>query len=291
MIVSTHGTGCHNYVRLKKNASLPLQQTLTMSTTTAPLSSPIVAGFLNGNKIDQPLVIKPKTESNNSVETLETWIRQNHENVSEKIQEHGAILFRNFQLNSPLDFEKIAKAIDSNLRNEYLGTSPRMPEQGTTYIFSASELPDFYPIPQHCEMSYMQTPPRKLFFWCGTTPREGGETPICDFRKVYAQMDPSIRDQFESKGIRNIRNYEGPNGGSKFDLWKLKRWDEMFLSTDKKEVEAHCKHNQIEYHWKENNKLKLVDNYDSVIKHPVTGEKVWFNHCNFRNSPVNKNIE
>ena len=49
-------------------------------------------------------------------------------------------------------------------------------------------------------------------------------------------MDPVIRQRFVDGGIRIVRNYAGPSGGSKLDLWKLKRWDEMFLTTDKSAV-------------------------------------------------------
>ena len=30
----------------------------------------------------------------------------------------------------------------------------------------------------------------------------GGETPLCDFRKVYEELNPKIRDEFEQKGVR-----------------------------------------------------------------------------------------
>ncbi|MGV2480312.1 UNVERIFIED_CONTAM: TauD/TfdA family dioxygenase, partial [Salmonella enterica subsp. enterica serovar Weltevreden] len=109
--------------------------------------------------------------------------------------------------------------------NEYLGTSPR--DALTDFVFSASELPGYYPIPQHCEMTFTRTPPRRIFFWCGVQPRAGGgETPMVDFRRVWADLDPAVRERFVQRGLRIVRNYSGPDTGDK-DLWQLKRWDEM----------------------------------------------------------------
>ena len=70
-------------------------------------------------------------------------------------------------------------------------------------MFSASELPSFFPIAQHLEMAFLPAPPRKLFFCCLEAPTSaGGETCLADFRKVYEQMDPGIRQTFEEKGVR-----------------------------------------------------------------------------------------
>jgi alpha-ketoglutarate-dependent taurine dioxygenase len=70
----------------------------------------------------------------------------------------------------------------------------------TKYIFNASELPGFYPIPQHCEMSFLRDPPQRLFFCCLVAPQSfGGETPLCDFRAVYRDLDPLVRSRFEQK--------------------------------------------------------------------------------------------
>lgn len=70
------------------------------------------------------------------------------------------------------------------------------------YVFSASELPPFFPIPQHLEMAFLPAPPKQLFFCCLEAPTSaGGETCLCDFKKVFDQMDPEIRQQFEEKGV------------------------------------------------------------------------------------------
>lgn len=96
-----------------------------------------------------PLVIELKKDGD--VTRLCQWIHTRERDIHELMTRHGAILVRGFDVDGPGDFERIARAIDDDLKKEYLGTSPR--NVLTNYVFSASELPDFYPIPQHCEMT------------------------------------------------------------------------------------------------------------------------------------------
>ena len=104
-----------------------------------------------------------------------------------------------------IDFQQTVQKYNPELCDEYRGTSPRKLIPGTQYVFSASELPSFYPIPQHLEMSFLPAPPRKLFFCCLEAPTStGGETCLCDFKKVYDQMDPSIRRDFEEKKVKPV---------------------------------------------------------------------------------------
>lgn len=248
-----------------------------MSTETATVATDFVnIGYIKDGQT-LPLVITPGTDDR-SVESLTKWINENKEWVNDKIIEHGAVLFRGFDIKTPQLFESVAKTIDPELKNNYLGTSPRNIQPNTEYVFSASELPGYYPIMQHCEMSFLPNPPRKLFFYCEVAPKEGGETPLTDFRKVYNDLDPKIRKEFEERGIRYVRNYNGPKNKKKFDLWKLKRWDEMFMTTDKAVVEKVCKENDLEVVWKDDDRLTLINTMPAIANHPITNEKVWFNH-------------
>lgn len=222
-----------------------------------------------------PLVFTPAGKDR-SRESLIAWIEANKAELDKKILEHGALLFRGFDVKGANEFESVAKTIDPDLKNNYLGTSPR--NAVAEYVFSASELPDYYPIMQHCEMSFLPNPPRKLFFYCNIEPKEGGETPLVDFRKVYRDMDPAIRKEFEERGIKNVRNYNGPENKTKFDLWKLKRWDEMFQTTDKDKIAEVCKDYGLDAQWKNSDRLVLINDQEAVAKHPITGETVWYNH-------------
>lgn len=224
-----------------------------------------------------PLLIEPAVPANRSLAALTDWVTAEPKGLEEKLTLHGALLLRGFAVEGAPDFERVARAFDPGLKNDYLGTSPR--DALTSHVFSASELPGYYPIPQHIEMSFTKTPPRRIFFSCLLPPRGiGGETPLCDFRRVYRVLDPAVRRRFEERGVRNIRNYDGPEGGSRLDPWKLKRWDEMFRTTDRAAVEATCREQGFDFLWRPGGRLRLTNTQQAVKAHPVTGEPVWFNH-------------
>ena len=226
---------------------------------------------------DLPLTIRPRDGTSRSVEALCAWLRERSDEVAEELTRHGALRFRGFDVSEPGDFERIARAIEPDLKRDYLGTSPR--DAVTDYVFNASELPGFYPIPQHCEMSFCANPPERLFFCALVAPaRESGETPLCDFRKVWRDLDPAVRDRFVDRGLRIVRNYSGPGKGRDDDPMRLKRWDEMFLTDDRKAVEEKCREEGFEPVWLADDGLRLVSTQPVYRDHPVSGERVWHNH-------------
>lgn len=198
--------------------------------------------------------------------------------LQDQLATRGAALLRGFGLATPAQFEVAARAVEPELKNEYLGTSPR--DALTPYVFSASELPPYYPIPQHCEMTFIKEPPRRLMFACLVAARRGGETPLADMRQVAADLDPAVRGRFERGGIRVIRNYGGPSGAGRFDLWQLKRWDEIFQTTDRAVVEAKCAAEGVftDLRWGPGDRLRLISEHEALRAHPETGVPVWFNH-------------
>lgn len=127
-------------------------------------------------------------------------------------------------------------------------------------------------------MSFLQkSTPKVIFFSCMKEAEEGGATPLCDFIKVAKEMDPEIKSKFEKKGVTIYRNYVGPNQWS-FDPWKLKRWPEIYKSTEKSHVEKVAKQDELEVEWFNGDALRLTQTIPAFKKHSRTGETVWANH-------------
>lgn len=211
-----------------------------------------------------------------SVATLCDWLQKSAAAVRATLNKHGAIRFRGFDVDSPESFEQIARAISPDLKNDYLGTSPR--DAVTDFVFHASELPGFYPIPQHCEMSFCAHPPRWLFFNAALpSAGESGETPLCDFRKVWRELDADVRNRFIERGLKIVRNYSAPDAPAG-DQMQLKAWDEMFQSRDRSVVEAKCKDEGFQPEWKADGGLRLWSDSTVSRQHPETGETAWYNH-------------
>ncbi len=252
-----------------------------METVAAPIASPdpvaLVTGVPEGAHRTLPLLLSPSPGASPSVERLVEILAAHPGWREEALLRHGALLLRGFSVSGPDDFEEVARAFRQDLKNDYLGTSPR--DALTEFVFSASELPGHYPIPQHCEMSFIKNPPDALFFSCLHAPEgPGGETPLVDFQAVWEALDVAVREEFLARGVTNIRNYCGPSGGSSFDLWKLKRWDEMFRTTDREKVKEVSVRNGFHPEFFGKDGLRLTNTQNAMKPHPQTGKPVWFNH-------------
>ncbi|MDP2307375.1 MAG: TauD/TfdA family dioxygenase [Pseudomonadota bacterium] len=230
-----------------------------------------------------PLLVEP--DGDPSVDALVAWLTADREATEALLTRHGALLFRGFAVDAPDAFERVCRAVDPDLQNDYLGTSPR--DALTPYVFTASELPGHYPIPQHAEMTFLPEPPRRLFF-CALRPNvgPGGETPLADFRAVYRDLAPDVRARWEARGIRIVRNYGGPEGQGRRDPRQLKRWDQMFGTTDREQIERICAAHAFTPKWRDDGRLQLVSAQPAARPHPTTGEPVWFNHAHVFHASV-----
>ena len=63
------------------------------------------------------------------------------------------------------------------------------------------------------------------------------------------------------------------------DPTSMKSWIDVFETDDKENVEEELRKNMIDFTWSKNDHLHLVSREAAVEPHPVTGEKVWFNHA------------
>ncbi|MFP6626112.1 MAG: TauD/TfdA family dioxygenase [Deltaproteobacteria bacterium] len=225
-----------------------------------------------------PLLIEP--DGDTSAEFLADWLTHGRTWVRHRLAQNGAFLLRGFAIDSATDFQLVARAVDEELKTEYLGTSPRTPIEGTSHVFSASELPSFYPIPQHAEMTFTTNPPRHLLFCCLTEPNPGGgETPLVDLRAVYRDLDPEVRERFEQGGLKIVRNYASPSASWSFSPWQLKPWPDMFETHDRRAVEAKCREQGFETRWSERGSLCITSTQAVSRLHKRTGQAAWFNHA------------
>ena len=207
-----------------------------------------------------PLLVQPDVED---LDLLD-WARSNREFVDSELLKHGAILFRNFNLVSPTEFEQFAQTLCPNLFGEY-GDLPREGVEGK--IYGSTPYPADQTILFHNESSHMHRWPMKIWFFCVKAAEQGGETPIVDCRQVYNSMDQQLRDRFTEKKLMYVRNYtEG------LDV----SWQTFFHTTDRSVVEDYCRKASIDFEWT-NGSLRTRQICPAVVKHPETGEMVFFN--------------
>ncbi|WP_063752002.1 TauD/TfdA family dioxygenase [Sorangium cellulosum] len=204
---------------------------------------------------------------------LAAWIRAHRPRVDALLLEHRALLFRGFGVDAPERFaEVVAAASDGDPLDAPGDESTPRAEAGARRVYASTFYPQHQTIALHNEGAYCFTWPRKIFFCCLTAPGGRGETPICDVRRVLARIPLEIQARFEARGVRYVRNYNAGVGLT---------WQQAFYTDDRAKVEAYCKAHAIEVEWLDGERLRTVAVRPAVQRHPITGERLWFNHAAF----------
>ena len=224
-----------------------------------------------------PLVLSPDTNSKdaNAPEVC-SWAKENQSTLKQQLLDHGAILFRNFKISSPEDFDSFVKSFDLAPFPYIGGAAPRRVITGN--VFTANESPPSEPIPFHHEMAQVPDFPKVLFFYCNIPPTEGGQTPIAHSNMVYQRMQdraPDLVRRLEDEGVRYIRTLpdeDDPNSPIG------RSWKSTYLTQEKSEAEARAKEQGTTIEWLPNGCLKTTTKVLPAIRiDERTGKKTWFN--------------
>jgi amino acid adenylation domain-containing protein len=232
-----------------------------------------------GSQVRMPLVITPESEEVDLIE----WSTQNQGSIEAKLLDHGAILFRGFSIDSVAEFERFASAICPELFGEY-GDLPREGLGGK--IYGSTPYPPDETILFHNESSHMHRWPMLIWFYCIKAADIGGETPIVDCRKIYNELDPDLRQKFTERGLMYVRNFTPGLDVS---------WQTFFHTSERSVVEDYCKKASIEFEWSRDGGLRTRQICPAIVKHPQTGEMVFFNqlqlhHVSCLAAPVRESL-
>ena len=210
-----------------------------------------------------PLVIEPALAGVN----LASWASNNREYLGRELAKHGAILFRNFSVETSAKFEAVARAVstDGDLFDEY-GDLPR--EDPGAKVYGSTPYPADKAILFHNESSHTHRWPMKIFFYCVKAAEKQGTTPLLDCRKTYQTLDPALIKRMTEKKLMYVRNFIRGLDVS---------WQQYFQTTDKKRVEDYCRKAAIALEWKGENHLTTRQVCPAVVKHPQTDEMLFFN--------------
>jgi alpha-ketoglutarate-dependent taurine dioxygenase len=226
----------------------------------------VKTSFLEDTEAAFPLVVQRQLENVDLV----GWARDNRELIESWLLRHGALLFRNFNVDTVSHFEKFARVVSPELLDYRERSSPRT--ELARGIYTSTDYPADQSIHFHNEQSYTKSWPMKLWFYCAKAAEQGGATPIADGRKILGLIDPKIRDCFLEKKVMYVRNY-----GDGLGL----PWQTAFQTSSRSEAEAYCHRASIDFEWKDGNRLRTRQIFDTIVTHPWTHEQVWFEHTAF----------
>jgi hypothetical protein len=186
----------------------------------------------------------------------------------ESLVNWGALLFRGFSVFEVAAFEDAMNAL-SLPRMPYVYRSSPRTSVGAG-VFTSTEYPPEQSIGFHNENAFQRQWPLKIAFCCLVPARFGGETPIASVRKVTSRIPASILDTFEARGVKYVRHYR-----PYVDL----PWETVFQTQDRGVLAEFCAANDIAHEWLDGETLRTSQVCQGVARHPVTGERLWFNQA------------
>ncbi|MFF7216138.1 TauD/TfdA family dioxygenase [Streptomyces sp. NPDC008238] len=201
------------------------------------------------------------------------WAAENRAALRAVVAEHGSVLIRGPGLRDAAETVAVF--------HQLAGTGPMTEREAfasrQTYaegVYSSSKWPPSQPMCMHHELSYRLEFPGLMLFACLSAPVEGGATGVADSTAVLDALPGDLVERLEREGWMLVRNYNEEIGTS---------IAEAFGTEDRDVIEGYCHANAIESEWRSDGGLRTWQRRSAVVRHPVTGQRCWFNQIAFLN--------
>lgn len=223
-----------------------------------------------------PLVLQCQDEGTD-LASVESWIREHRQELTEQASQHGAILFRDFPLATPEDFDRFIVAFGyQNFRYEdSLSNAVRVVK--TERVFTANEAPPEVSIFLHHEMAQTPIYPGKLFFFCEQAAEAGGATPLCRSDILYQRMleeVPEFARACEEKGLKytNVMPAANdPNSGMG------RSWQSTLRAESREQAEERLRQLNYSWEWLPDGCLRVTTPVLQAVRDLGDGRKSFFN--------------
>ncbi len=200
------------------------------------------------------------------------WSAQHRDALRTIVAEHGCVLVRGLGLRDAAGTAAVFQQLATGLMTEREAFAARQSYPGGVY--SSSKWPPHQPMCMHHELSYMFEFPGLMLFACLTAATVGGATGVADSPTVLRALPAELAGRFEREGWVLTRNYNEDIGASVA---------EAFGTQDRGAVESYCRANAIEFEWQPDGGLRTRQLRSAVVRHPLTGQRCWFNQIAFLN--------
>jgi len=202
----------------------------------------------------------------------ESWLADHSDALRSILSQHGAVLIRGLRPGEPDRFGQVSRELVGEPMAEREAFAPRKSYRDGVY--SSSSWPADQPMCLHNELSYALVVPRLILFSCVVPPAEGGATVIADGQRVLADLPAELVAGFERLGWSLTRHYREVLGVS---------WAEALGTASRGEAESYLRANAIDFEWHGDGDLRTRQLRAAVVRHPLTGQRCWFNQIAFLN--------
>lgn len=193
--------------------------------------------------------------------------------LRENLSHYGAVLLRNLPVKTAADFSNLSQRLGYKGMKYQGGAVEREELDKSSATYTASDEPPQAVIEHHNEMAYSPVYPSKLLFFCQQEPGEdcGGETPLAKSTDILSRLDPKVLKTFADKKVRYVR-YAPPRRPGAYLPWQ-----DVFMTDDPKTAEHFLQQKGFSFNWEPSGALFYWQVLPAFLKHPETGETVWFN--------------
>lgn len=227
-----------------------------------PVNDVVTAQLMDGER-GAVLRLSPTLAGVNLVE----WAVQNRAFIDRALYTHGVILLRGFAESTAVAFNRFIATTSRQAAPYREPATPRIKVFGNVY--TSTEYPPEHEIPLHNENSHCTSWPLKIYFMCIKPSETGGQTPFADCRRILQNIPQDVLAAFVERKWLYVRNF---GSGMAFT------WQKVFGTSSRDAVEAYCREHGMEFRWSGADNLRVRYTREAVKLHPVTGERLWFNH-------------
>ena len=227
---------------------------------------------------NQPFLQEVENDSGlNNLKSTQDWLKENKIFIELKLEEHGAIIFKDLPVKTAEDFDQFVSTFnyETFTYEESLSNAVRINK--TNKVFTANEAPREVEIFLHHEMAQTPTYPKNIFFFCKSASETGGETPLCRSDQLYEELlkeDKTLIESFEKFGV--IYN-SIMSSGDEFLSGQGRSWQKTLGVSTKNDAEAKLLELGYSWDWIEGDNLSVTTKPLKATKELENGKKSFFN--------------
>src|SRR6266853_2292456 len=214
---------------------------------------------------------KPPMLRVDAADDAPSWAAEHRDALRAAVVEHGSLLVRGLRLRDVAEIEAVFRRLGSLMTEKEAFAARRRYSDG---VYSSSKWPPNQPMCMHHELSYTLDFPGLMLFACLVAPADAGATTVADSPTVLRGLPTELIERFERMGWLLVRNYNDEIGASVA---------EAFGTDERRAVESYCRANAIKFEWRPDGALRTWQRRSAVVRHPLTGQKCWFNQIAFLN--------
>ena len=200
------------------------------------------------------------------------WAAEHRDVLRAVVAEHGAVLVRGLGLRDAAETTAVFRRLATTLMIEKEAFARR--QVYADGVYSSATWPANQQMCMHHELSYRLEVPSLLLFACLGAPTRGGATAVSDSPTVLDALPKDLTERFERDGWLLARSYNDEIGAT---------LPEAFGTEDRGAIESYCRANAIEFAWQPDGELRTRQRRSAVVRHPLTGERCFFNQIAFLN--------